>query len=539
MPQALPSHVAPQSAPRVLAPERDRAGVGLWIILLVAAGLRAAGLLWGLPTEEYPFALHPDESNIVLPAFRMWESGSLNPENFPYGSLFYYLVWACGAPLSALGVEFSDRGLILLGRWIVIVFGVAAVYVVQRLGQTLWDRRTGLSAAWFMAIAPALTLHGGFATVDAPATFFTTCTLWFAVRYGQAPSVQKLAWAGLFAGLAAATKYPTGLVGLAPLTALWMRASVRGVTRLRASAQLAGAALVGFLIGCPYALLDFASFWDGASFELLKHSMHKHAAVFDHTGNGWVYLATTNLVYALGPVLWLLSLVGLWSWKRAKRPGAIIVWAFGIPFLFMLGWVEIRFMRYTLPVLPLFVLGAGHWVSRGFERAPGWRKAAWVGLLLPLIPTALQVRALWSPPSQLWAVEYIQTHAGPTDTLAQPYWPLFSEASLVKPLDPAADSKTNLHSRSLILGGLKGPLLQESKSDWFLISEVWWGARSLLPTPETQAFFDSLSPNYRLEAAYSPFPEEWRWVLGFTEAPPDWVYPFLEQRIYRRVTERP
>jgi hypothetical protein len=267
--------------------------------------------------------------------------------------------------------------------------------------------------------------------------------------------------------------------------------------------------------------------------------MHKHAAVFDHTGNGFVYLATTNLMYALGPCLWLLALLGLWSWKQVARPSARIAWAFGIPFLILLGWVEIRFLRYTLPVLPLFVLGAGRWISQGFGKAPAWRVAAGVSMVLPLIPTALQVRALWSQPSQVWAAEYIQQQARPGDRTAQPYWPLFSEPSILKAAALTANPKARPRSRSVILGGLNQALLKETAPDWLLLSEAWWGTRSLLPTPETQAFFDSLSPDYRQAAAYSTFPKEWRWVLGFTDAPPDWIYPFLEQRIYRRVIERP
>src|SRR5690606_7344401 len=136
-------------------------------------------------------------------------------------------------------------------------------------GARLFDRATGLLAAAIGAVAFLPVFYGHLALNDVPATAPATLALLAAALVLRGGGTRAALLGGVGAGLAAGTKYTAGIVLLPLLTAIVLEARARREPFLRAAAAPAGAALGaalgGFLLANPYALLDPAAFRDGVA----------------------------------------------------------------------------------------------------------------------------------------------------------------------------------------------------------------------------------------------------------------------------------
>jgi hypothetical protein len=158
-------------------------------ILLVALGVRAANLSFDLP-ELY------EEATPMRVAWEMgpWDGSPtrLNPGFFHYPSLLFYLhlaaqrgAFTAGSLLGAYpsreafadAYERDPSTLVLVGRWISVLFGVGTVYLTFRLGERLGGTATALLAAASMALARDHIRVSRHVLVDAPLTFFVALVL--------------------------------------------------------------------------------------------------------------------------------------------------------------------------------------------------------------------------------------------------------------------------------------------------------------------------------------------------------------------------
>ncbi len=346
-------------------------------ILLLALVLRTWGLAWGLPSATHYFSYHPDESRALLvcspPTMNVF-AGRLLPHFYNYGSLQLYLVcFANTAAMLAGAVDIVPKDyavwypqwakMYLIGRSLTVGMGVGTVLAVYRIGERLWGRRAGLLAALTLAVMPLHAQHSHFLTVDVPATFWAMLSLLWAVRLAtEDPKPLRAAlWAGVFAGLAAATKYNLALAVL-PLVAACI------LTR-----QWKGLALgvpmfvLAFLAACPGVVLENAAFLRDLRFEAV-HVQNTEDPTFRDTGSGFVYHVARNLDAGLGLPLLLLALVsvGYALYRRGRGDGLLA--AFALPYYVLIGLAAVRYARYTLPLLPVLAL----WVGR---MAADWSRA--------------------------------------------------------------------------------------------------------------------------------------------------------------------
>ena len=200
--------------------------------------LRAWGLGWGLPSATHYFSYHPDETVVLDVASRGMNvfAGRLLPHFYNYGSLQLYLVCFANtlAALSgAVDIVPKDYAvwypewakMYLVGRWLTVGMGVGTVWATYAVGRQLWGRRAGLLAALTLAVMPLHAQHSHFLTVDVPGTLWVTLSLVWAARLmrGDPHRLRAALWAGVFAGLAAATKYNLALVILPVLAACVVR----------------------------------------------------------------------------------------------------------------------------------------------------------------------------------------------------------------------------------------------------------------------------------------------------------------------------
>jgi 4-amino-4-deoxy-L-arabinose transferase-like glycosyltransferase len=338
---------------------------------VVAAILRLWGLQFGLP---HPFA-RPDEEVIVDAALGILRDP--NPHFFDWPTLFVYLTAAAYAVLfaaeRAIGGAMTDATIAkasfepvlhLIARALSAGAGIATIAVLFGAARELFSRRVALLAAAFLAIAFLHVRDSHFGVTDVPATLLTICGFWASLRCAtKGVTLGRAALAGALCGLAASTKYNSGLLLLPAAVAIlaptvWYRPRATGLA-VRALMVLFVCAAIGFLAGTPYALLDYPAFIAAVT-GVSHHLAGGHVVM----ARGWAYHAAFTLRYGLGIPLLAAAAAGA-CWLIARRwEAAALVLAFPLPYYIVLGSGLTVFARYMVPIVPFLCLTAAVAVDR-------------------------------------------------------------------------------------------------------------------------------------------------------------------------------
>lgn len=298
-----------ESARTALSPRK--VGWILGSILLLALLLRLAGVF-----HDLPFSYYGDELHLMKRAMALG-TGDLNPHWFHKPAfLMYVLLFAYGLYFlggSAIGrFESVDHfaahfltehgSFLLIGRLIVMLCGVALVYVIYLLGRRLsTGPHVALSGALLVAVTPALVSSSQEIKADIPCALLIAMSLLFYVRdleRGEGVS-RSLVLASLLAGAAMGTKY-YGII-LVPAYGLWeIRRSLRGRvdwrTVLRRLLVLVVLFIVGFFLVSPYNFLDPT--WGN---RLVK----KVSVSLGFAGTPTIFEIDSTTEYVPGPTAWL------------------------------------------------------------------------------------------------------------------------------------------------------------------------------------------------------------------------------------------
>ncbi|MHB0913625.1 MAG: ArnT family glycosyltransferase [Armatimonadota bacterium] len=445
------------------------------VILAAAIALRLCGLDWGLPSHDHFYSYHPDE-NIVLGAALNIDlfSGKLDPGFYNYGTLYIYAVNAAiflaagfglinpgAADMSTNIGEFSN--MYLAGRIVALLFALATVYAVYALARRAYGSRAGILAALFFALLPLHVMHSTFLAVDVPATFFAVVALIFAVRIPQEGyRARDYILAGLFAGLAAATKYNLGLVVLAPIAAHLAARKSRSALKLPLTPTLA---VIGFLAGTPGVILNTPKFLADFTYEL-HHASTGHGLVFVGTGLGWVYHIAHSLAPGMGVPMLLLAAVGVLHALRKRTPADVALLAFLLVYFLVIGAAQVRFARYVIPILPVLSIFAARLVAEMLKmKRPVAGYAVCVGVALYTAACSVALCGMFArPDTRDLAVRWVRETVPPGITIGLPTIPWF----YTPPLDPVIGMAASADERYA--------LAQEADEYALLVSEDEWDA---------------------------------------------------------------
>ena len=307
----------------------------LALIVLGALALRIWGVRGGLPYVD-----HPDEPNPISYVVRMLRTGDLNPHFFQKPTLYVYMLLGVLSVHYRLGLQSGlygalDQmtvtthiyttipGFFLWGRLLTVALGGLTVAGVYVLGRRVWGTGAGLIGALFLAVSQFHLQHSQYVTTDVASGLFVLLSFIFAVEIARQGGWRAYLLAGLLAGLAASTKYNAGLIVL-PIAAAhglcWGRRSLARGARL---AGAAAAALLGFVLGTPYALLSWREFVKGLVGQVAAYNDGSQGDI----RGAWNVRGYLNFFWdagllAPGCIAVLLG-IGLLLWRdAARKPGA-------------------------------------------------------------------------------------------------------------------------------------------------------------------------------------------------------------------------
>lgn len=376
----------------------------IWIIvtLLVAGWLRFYNLDW-----DQGHYLHPDErlyvnaSNVRLPGSLkefFSPTSPLNPHMFYYGALpLYVYVFFSKLITANLGWKIS---FLVLSRAISASVSLATVAMMYPLARKFLSRRDSWLTMLILALSVGHFQHAHFITTESWLTLEAVLVTYFSLLFlEEKKSQKKWLWAGL-AGLAWGAGIATKIIGLSfgiiPITA----GIVGGIGKIRETGKFrvfwgfgkfgvfcVTAALLAGVVGSPYNLIDYRSFWREQSYmQGVTVGKFKPPFIIIYEGTKpYLYQLTKILPWVWGPSLMLgvFGVIGEIKKKRIVKWLVLLIWPAAY-FLAAGAWYA-KFSRYMVPPLPFGAIlagkGAGFFLKQQRKFWESLRKLGILGIL--------------------------------------------------------------------------------------------------------------------------------------------------------------
>ncbi len=363
----------------------------LAVIFIAGLGFRLFGIQWGIPSY-----FHPDERQIMYQVTDLsWQEP--NPKFFAYGSLPMYFLKGIlfsldiinkGISGALTSIDFSPEvksaireafprmnnfeSMVLTGRAVSAFLSACTILVIFYLAQTIYNRKIGLIAAALFAFTVLSIQQSHFYVVDGPQTFLITCALLFIVRIVQSDRNRDYYYSALFIGMAMATK-----VSSSPIYLAFFLAQVLAVANGKrkgwnswAHWVAAGLLSVVVMTACmPYWILDFDKFYSDVNEQkrmVTGAVTLPYTIQYAHT-TPYLYLIRNMIFWSMGLPLGLAAYIGfalgiIRVFRKRSDTGNLILLAWLIPLFILNSTFQVKFLRYTLPMFPVFAILAARWL---------------------------------------------------------------------------------------------------------------------------------------------------------------------------------
>jgi len=366
------------------------------IILLLIAALGLFFRLYGINWDQ-GFHLHPDERAIVMfttplnfpSSIQQFlsESSPWNPHFFAYGNFPLYLLKGIASIFADFDpLYLSYQKINLVGRAISAITDLGTLIVLFLLSKKLFNQKVGLLSSFFYSISVFPIQASHFYAVDSLLTFFIILTLYQLIRFYENPSFKNSLFTGVFFGLSLVTKISAIPLIISVVFAIasdfilivikqphkpnaWLPHVPRFLKRLFLDGVgISTFTFITFIILQPYALIDFDEFLKQ---NILQSQMTHNAFIFPYTLQyvnkiPYFYEIKNVFLFGLGPILAIISFAGvlffiLHLFQKTKNGTAakeIIIFVFFVTYFLVVGRFAVGWMRYMLPMYPLFALFA-------------------------------------------------------------------------------------------------------------------------------------------------------------------------------------
>jgi len=371
-----------------------RPGLPLGLILALGFALRAIQTHLGLP-----YVYNFDDPQVAAHALNILKTGDWNPHFFAYGSLMIYIdtmvdaanyLRLAGHPIGAREslIAYDQLAMInqiavpadgspvwywmishpsfyLWNRYVTALFGAGTIAVTYAIARRIVPSPVALVPPLLLAVMPIHIVQSGFTTTDIPVGFMVGVATLAAIVFAETGGLTAFVTSLVFVGLAAATKYNSGLILITPLLALVMRRSARQPAILWWHwLLLIAVPAITFLTVMPFALLDFKRFIT----DLAQSTSSYHAPGPSQSRPGIRHLTLifTQFGENLGIAAALLALVGagLSAAAARTRPPLILLLAFPLAFVLYMSTTTPDYHRNFMQLYPFLCLYAGYGLYR-------------------------------------------------------------------------------------------------------------------------------------------------------------------------------
>lgn len=341
--------------------------VPLFWILLLAAGLRLAGIFWGLPASDGWDNDGFAPRNFLTALALTWTPGSY----FTYPPLHAVILAILNLPSVVLALlhapSLSQHDVIgefiksehmtwfaVTARLVSLAMSLGIIWCAGEMARLLAGPRAALFAACAAALNMALTYYGQVSNLDVPYLFWAMLSLLAVMRAIALHEPRRFWHAALLAGAAVATKdqaYGVFLIGLPLALALWFatdawpRRNARNVLVPLLSAALTAIVLLLLVDG---AITNPSGFLKRIAF-LTGPASSDYAEYAGGVG-GWLALLGDMAAYYLrggyGAVAVLLAGLGFAAhWRGSKdgmRAAGLVPLLAGVSFTLCFNFAALR-----------------------------------------------------------------------------------------------------------------------------------------------------------------------------------------------------
>jgi Dolichyl-phosphate-mannose-protein mannosyltransferase len=411
----------------------------LCAIVLTGLLLRLYGIGYALP-----YTYWADEGIFVRLAGDMLANRDPNPHWFgaPATTVVYVMcavfvsIYLGGLGLGRFGSPQDLRAFFshdptipyMSGRVAFALFGTLSIVLVWAAARRIFSSRAGLAAATLVAVNPLLVFHSKVIRPDILMTFFVLLVFMLSLRIAEQAKSSRYVLAGLWTGLAVATKFPavTASVLVPAASAISGRPAVAEARRL---SLYAAAVVVCTFLASPFLFLDLRTVLADVTHE--ARPTHLGA-----TGEGF----GSNLAWYIGqPLLdtftWpglalVLAGIILALWSPRRIAWLVVLWP--ALFLAFISGLSLRWERWVIPVIPFLAMLAAagwSWSISAISRRSRVSVGRWCGfavamfVLLPLLRAdIIQGREMSGIDTRILAGAWIIDHVPPGSKLLIEEW---------------------------------------------------------------------------------------------------------------------
>ncbi len=361
----------------------------LVVILLVGLCLRVACILWGVPVLPYHSSYHPDEPKVCKMTAEFPRVYLTDERFLMYGTVFPYTLGVLLLPLKMIVVA-------LLGRadayptiaWIAsrvgsVFCGVGTIVLLFVVARRLFDSRTAILSAAFLATSFYHTMNSAIATLDVPMSFLLMVNIVLWLRACERPGRFAYGLLGVASGLLMGTKITGGLLLVVVLiigvVSRFGEASARAPLSKRVEPRRSFP--VTYLLG---ALVTFAIFHPHVFLHPERYLEVYLSSKVDWIDRKWVMpveaitRVVSSTLTAVGAPVALLAIPGAAMVPprlRGVHAGLLLfiglyygIWRWFFP------------ARYAIPIAPILCLFAARTCSAGIDQRSAVVK--WTGCAL-------------------------------------------------------------------------------------------------------------------------------------------------------------